>query len=323
MLPNLQVYITHDIFNNGIEAAEVFAFLQGANYHLPPSDKVKNQIATIIAILSIEHPEINHDQVRDVFFGNAPKCIAKDLQIIRNVIKAFQFIINSVNSTEKSIDIFLKTNKILKLNTTVFSVINQIHFPPSRMQDIIMIFKEIVDKESINHYIKAIFIFKTYSEDIFFDEYNKLTWFLLCLFILFKNAPPLVQFDLTNLISTLIRKKSDSLENNLLAMFDEIHKVSYPTAIKILNQTNATTDNLTRQMRRLLSIMVNIQQPISSRDLMVKFKHSDLSTFRKNYLSKAVSQGLVIRCLPEHPTSQNQTYKISQKGIDVMSKINI
>ena len=54
--------VTRAIFIKAINVSEALAFLQGANYHILPSDKSNNHAATIRAILSLQYPELPHLQ---------------------------------------------------------------------------------------------------------------------------------------------------------------------------------------------------------------------------------------------------------------------
>ncbi|MCY4780792.1 hypothetical protein ORI89_14125 [Sphingobacterium sp. UT-1RO-CII-1] len=47
-----------------------------------------------------------------------------------------------------------------------------------------------------------------------------------------------------------------------------------------------------------------------------KIKLLDRENFRKNYLQPAINAGLVGLTIPDKPTSKNQRYYLSAKGID-------
>jgi len=317
--------VTRAIFIKAINVSEALAFLQGANYHILPSDKSNNHAATIRAILSLQYPEITIDRVLAALDNKDPQCLAKDLQIIRNAVKAFRFMIDSLNTGEKSIDVFLQVNKILQLETTVFSGLSKTKFQRLRLQDLEAIFKAVVENEEVHPYMRAATVFKEYSDKKFFNEANELTWLFLCLYILFRDIsnPCLADFDLQNLVSVIIRNKSEPLDGFLSVMLDEIYNVSYPVALEILHKREAAKpDTVTSQAQRLLSAMTD-GNPMSSRELMVKLKLTDISSFRKRYLTPAVKSALVERSLPDHPSSPVQTYILTEKGREFLETSDI
>ena len=286
-------FVTHAIFIKAINATDGLSFLQGTNYHIPPSDKSNNHAATISAILSLQDPEITIDGVRAALDNKDPQCLSKDLQIIRNAVKAFRFMIDSLNTDEKSIDILLQVNKILTMETTVFFGLSQTNFQRRRQQDLEVIFKAVVENEEVHPYIRAAKVFNEYCDEKFFNEANELTWLFLCLYILFREIsnPCLADFNLQDLITAIIKNKSEPLDELLSVMLDEIINISYPVALEIVHKREATRpDTATSQARRLLSVM-EIGKTISARVLMTKFKNKHLPTFRKSYIKPALTLG--------------------------------
>ncbi|WP_326494317.1 Fic family protein [Sphingobacterium sp. UT-1RO-CII-1] len=67
------------------------------------------------------------------------------------------------------------------------------------------------------------------------------------------------------------------------------------------------------QVKGLLKVFSGIYSRI---ELQQKIKLLDRENFRKNYLQPAINAGLVGLTIPDKPTSKNQRYYLSAKGID-------
>lgn len=77
--------------------------------------------------------------------------------------------------------------------------------------------------------------------------------------------------------------------------------------------TPQVTPQDTPQVEELLKVFSGTHSRI---ELQQKIKLLDRENFRKNYLQPAINAGLVELTIPDKPTSRNQRYYLSEKGID-------
>jgi len=309
--------ITPEMLNNFSAIGTAFGYLQGAGNCVPPDEKANNHIENIHALLVLRHPHITQEQVRAAYFDEDLMCIGRELAKVRNFVKAYRFAILSLSTTESLIDDFLKINEILKLDATAYSEIKCALNPSQK--EIIGNLSGLLNDKKFHRYIQSAALYKKYSKEKFFAEFNEESWIFLSLLILFKGEHALSDFPLKNLIESMVKNRTGQFEVLLLSMLDELYEISYPLAIEIFNKRQAVTDQIkSKQVRKLLSVMEE-GKAVSAKELMSKLQFEDASSFRKNYMTPAVKSRFIEKCLPQS-TSPNQAYILTSKGVEFMQK---
>jgi Fic family protein len=84
------------------------------------------------------------------------------------------------------------------------------------------------------------------------------------------------------------------------------------TALREVAVTDQVADQLTDQVKSLLRILGN--ETLTAVDCMKRLKLSHRPTFRANYLTPALTAGLIEYTIPEKPQSRLQKYRLTAKG---------
>jgi ATP-dependent DNA helicase RecG len=81
--------------------------------------------------------------------------------------------------------------------------------------------------------------------------------------------------------------------------------------------TAPVTDPLTDPVKKLLIAIGNGEKSPTELRTILELKHRH--TFRKNYMEAALEDGFIEPTIPEKPTSQLQKYRLTDKGIYLLS----
>ena len=75
----------------------------------------------------------------------------------------------------------------------------------------------------------------------------------------------------------------------------------------MIAQLGTADSSVSEYVRRMLSVM-EYDVPYTASAIMEKLGLKSKETFRKNYMTPAIEQGLVEMTIPEKPQSRNQRY---------------
>ena len=318
-IPNISVLnVDHEFLHKINQIAYDFGFLDGINYQITSSEKNNNQIANIYAIALKKLPHIKIEQIEDVFFNRNSGCISKELSAIKSIVDAYLYIADATKTHEAAFQVFLVLNKILNTEMTPYTNIGYNNMQSWQMNELKNIFEATIEpylsEQKTNRYILAAEVFHSYYSGNRFTEFSQLPWLFLALYIIFPMDTLLPDMPLKGLVATMIEKKADYLQTFVISVLDEIYNTAHELRYMLhKKRIDCIPDFTTGPMQRLLAVMVD-NRPMSSRELMAKLKLTDMSSFRKRYLTPAVKSGLVERSLPDHPSSPAQTYILAANG---------
>lgn len=73
-----------------------------------------------------------------------------------------------------------------------------------------------------------------------------------------------------------------------------------------------------KEIDLLVTCLLKTQTPISAQQMLEFIDNVSFKQKRRRYLNKLLEMGLVLMTIPEKPTSKNQRYVLSRKGLDLL-----
>ncbi len=92
------------------------------------------------------------------------------------------------------------------------------------------------------------------------------------------------------------------------------NNVSYNDFQQVPSWTEKGTKLLPKRSRVLLSILVNVMEPIGMDTLMQRLAYENRKSFRDLYMNPLREEGLLRRTIPDKPNDPHQQYVITEKG---------
>lgn len=285
-----------------------------------------NRIKSIHSSLAIEANSLSLEQVKDVIDGKAIVGSQDEIQEVKNAYEAYKMIreVNpySIKDLKKVHGIMTclvvkESGKFRKGNEGVFDESgNCIHIcPPPEEVDRLM--NELFcwmkkNKNDINPLILSSIFHYEYVFIHPFSDGNGRTarlwqnvllsnWEEIFEYVPIESQIEEYQEDYYNAINNC-NKSGNSTEfiEFMLKMIDE-------TLLDLLNTTSVQSSHISSYVNKLLAVM----EPgvaMTSTELMGKLGMKSRISFRDNYLTPALENGLVKMTNPDKPTSKNQMY---------------
>ena len=283
-----------------------------------------NRIQTLRGSLAIEGNTLSEGQISTILAGKAVLAPQKEVQEVRNAIKAYDEYPNWNPENETDL---LKAHKIMtlglideigKYRTTAVGVIEAtkvIHIAPSAKR-VPLLMSDLFNwlKTTKEHPLIKSCIFHYEFEFIhpFADGNGRLgrLWQTLILSrwnSLFTNIPVesmvyAYQSDYYNAIS----QSSKDAESTAFIKF--MLKTILDKILECSDYTPQDTPQVTPQVKELLSVL---KGDMSKQEILGALGLSDKKSMTKCYIKPALSAGLIEMTIPNKPQSRNQKYRLS------------
>ena len=290
-----------------------------------------NRIRTIQGSLAIEGNTLSEAQITAILDGKAVIAPPKEIQEVRNAMKAYEAFKDWQPSREKDV---LYAHRILMAGLIddagqyrrggvgVMAGDQIIHMaPPANRVGVLM--QDLLNwlSTSEEHPLIQSSIFHYEFEFIhpFADGNGRMGWLWQTLILsrwnpIFANVP----------LESLVYQHQQAYYDALQASTDQTDCAPF---IRFMLQMildavqgmeagdpgeNQVTDQVTDQVSRLLAAIG--KQALSAQELMQRLELLHRPTFQKNYLNPALQAGLVERTQPDSPKSPTQRYRLTGKG---------
>ena len=285
-----------------------------------------NRIKSIHSSLAIEANSLTIEQVKDVIAGKTVIGLKDEIQEVKNAYAAYNMIkeINPYSITDLKkihgvMTYLLKEDagKFRKGDEGVFDEKgNCIHVcPPPEQVNTLM--NNLFDwaktnEKSINPLIlSSVFHYEFVFVHPFSDGNGRVSrlwqnvilsnWEEIFEYVPIESQIKKYQSDYYRVINDC-NKKGDSTKfiEFMLKMIDE-------TLLELLDMTSVQSSHISPYVNKLLSIMES-GAAMTSKELMEKLGMKSRISFRDNYLTPALKNGLIKMTNPDKPTSKNQMY---------------
>ena len=282
-----------------------------------------NKIRTLRGSLAIEGNTLSEDQISTIMEGKQVIAPLKEVQEVRNAIKAYDAYPSWEPSSEADL---LEAHGILTLGLLdspgryrhgAVGVMGQkevIHVaPPASRVPILM--SDLLDwlHNTETHPLIASCVFHYEFEFIHpFEDGNGRMGRLWQTLILSKWNPIFSNIPVESMIFENQASYYDSIAASTsvgqCGAFIEFMLSMIQKRIEISCGTDQVNDQVTDQVKSLLKVLKT--GIFSAAELMKKLKLSHKPTFRSNYLKPALKAGYIEMTIPEKPNSRNQKYQL-------------
>ena len=286
-----------------------------------------NLIRTIRGSLGIEGNTLSEEQVSTILDGKPVIAPLRDIQEVRNAIKAYDQYRQWDPGSESDL---LHAHRVLMLGLldapgqyrrTVIGVMGggEVHHigPPARRVPLLMANLLAWLGSTDEHPLIVSSVFHYEFEFIHpFEDGNGRMGRLWQTLILTRWKSLFAHIPVESLVYArqgdyyeAIRQSSAVGESTpfIAFMLEIIH-----AALQMPTLSDQVSDQVTDQVARLL-VALRIG-PKTAAELMAEMGLSHRPTFRKNYIRPALSAGLVEMTRPESPTARDQKYRLTEKG---------
>ena len=285
-----------------------------------------NRIESIHSSLAIEANSLSFDQVKDIIDGKFVIGPKDEIQEVQNAYNAY-LMIKEVNPY--SIEDLKKIHGVLtyltvnesgvfrKGNEGVFDEKGNCIFvcpPPEQLNNLMnQLFNWMNEKKDEIHPLILSSIF--HYEFVFIHPFSDGNGSTARLWqnVLLSNWEPLFEYvpiesetkeyqdDYYNVINNC-NKRGDSTEfiEFMLKMIDEVLN-------SLIEGVNKQINHINIYVKKLLEVM-EVGISYTTTELMELLDMKSRNSFRENYLTPAIENGLVKMTYPDNPTSKNQTY---------------
>ncbi len=296
------------------------------NLNKMPHLRRNNKIKSIHSSLAIEANSLSLNQVKDVIDGKLVLGSKREIQEVKNAYKAYEMIKEfnpySIKDLKKAHGIMtylitLESGDFRKGDEGVFDEKGVcIHIcPPPDQLDILMnnLFNWIKkNKDQIHPLIlSSVFHYEFVFIHPFSDGNGRIS--RLWQNIILSNWKDI--FEYIPIESQLFKYQNDYYEaiakcnkngdstifvEFMLNMFDQVLD-------EIINNTPPSLNEDDININKILNVM-DINIPMTAKEIMNKLGIKSKETLRKNYLNPAMEKGLIKQTIPDKPTSKRQMY---------------
>ena len=290
-----------------------------------PRLRKQNRINSIHSSLAIENNNLSYEQVVDVINDKLVMGPQKEIQEVKNAYNAYEMLTElnpySLDDLKKvhGVMTFLtikESGEFRKGSEGVFDGDKCIFICPpadrvkSLMEDLFNWMKE--NKDNIHPLIlSSIF----HYEFVFIHPFNDgngrtarlwqniilYNWKRIFEYLPIESRIHKYQEEYYNVIAkSHINGNSNEFIEFMLKMINE-------TLDEVSNTVPDIVDNTTININKLLDVM-EINKPVTSKELMDKLNIKTKETLRSGYLDPAINAGYIKLTIPDKPTSKNQMY---------------
>ena len=319
-------YITTKMLDSCISISQKIERI--SSYHSlkrMPTLRRNNRIESIHSSLAIEANSLSLDQVKDVINGNPVIGPQKEIDEVKDALKAYEIIEEYDPFKEKDL---LKAHKLIAKTIdkecgryrshsegvidekgTVIHIAPSEKMVPSLMGDLFNWLKKDKDtplliKSCIFHY-EFVFIHPFGDgngrtarlwQNVLLMKWNNLFEYIPIESHIYKYQKEYY---------ASIDKSNKAGNSNLFIEF--MLQMIDQTIDDVLKSVNQETKNISEQVNRLLDVM-DFDIPLSANELMTRLGIKSKETLRGSYLNPAIENGLVKMTIPDKPNSKNQKY---------------
>ena len=286
-----------------------------------PTLRLQNRIRTIQASLAIEQNSLTVDQVSDVLEGKRVIGPQREIQEVKNAIRAYEELPNWEPHSPSD---FLRAHGLLMETLAddagafrasgvgIYREEELVHMAPPA--------------DKVPHQIRDLFGWLettdlhpllasavTHYEIEFihpFSDGNGRMGRLWQTLILSQWEPQLAWLP----VETVIHDRQRDYYEALAASDQAVDAGAFVNfaleSILQALQTDQESDQVTDQVKLLLSVLKKSGKPLSTAQLMKRLKLRHRPTFRRNYLQPALKANLIAMTDPDSPSSPKQKYKL-------------
>lgn len=317
--------LSNEMLNKSISITEkVGKVTSFSSLNRMPTLRKNNKIRSIHSSLVIEANSLSLDQVRDVIDGKLVLGPAKEIQEVKNAMKAYSMIEDFNGYSESDL---LKAHKILTDlilddagkyrnhgegvydGDKVIFMAPPEYFVPKLMNDL---FEWLANNNETHILIKSCVF---HYEFVFihpFSDGNGRTARLWQNVLLTKWNPLFEYLPLESQIQkhqdeyyqTISKCHRNGNSNDFIEFMLRMIDASLDDVINILEKE---VGNISINVNRLLDVMEK-DVPLSAIEIMNRLGIKSRDTLRNSYLKPAIENGLVKMTLPDSPNSKNQRY---------------
>jgi len=293
-----------------------------------------NRIRTLRGSLAIEGNALTEDQIRTILDGKPVIAPPREVQEVRNAIKAYDEYPNWNPANETDL---LKAHEIMCTGLLdapghyrtggvgVMGPKKVIHVAPpaSRVPELM---GDLLGwlKNTNEHALVSSCVFHYEFEFIHpFEDGNGRLGRLWQTLILTRWNPLFVNIPVESMVYANQRDYykaifQSSKEGQSTAFIEFMLKMVFEKINESKGETDQESDQVTDQVKGLLSAFDSSRgKTYSASELMVVLDLSHRPTFRQNYLRPALEAGFIEMTIPDKPNSRNQKYRLSSKGKDL------
>ena len=300
--------------------------LNSLNLDKNPRLRKQNRINSIHSSLAIENNKLSYDQVMDVINDKFVIGPQKEIQEVKNAYNAYQMLTKvdpySIEDLKKvhGVMMFLtieESGEFRKGPEGVFDGEKCIFIcpPADRVNELINnLFNWMKENNDIHPLIlSSIFHYEFVFIHPFSDGNGRIArlWQNIILYN-WKNI-----FEYLPIESRIYKYQEEYYEAIARCHVNGDSNVFVEFMLKMINESLDEVsimpiDNNTININNLLNVM-EINKPMTSKEIMKKLKIKSKETLRNNYLDPAIDAGYVKLTIPDKPTSKNQMYyKVSK-----------
>ena len=300
--------------------------LNSLNLDKNPRLRKQNRINSIHSSLAIENNKLSYDQVMDVINDKFVIGPQKEIQEVKNAYNAYQMLTKvdpySIEDLKKvhGVMTFLtieESGEFRKGPEGVFDGEKCIFIcpPADRVNELINnLFNWMKENNDIHPLIlSSIFHYEFVFIHPFSDGNGRIArlWQNIILYN-WKNI-----FEYLPIESRIYKYQEEYYEAIARCHVNGDSNVFVEFMLKMINESLDEVsimpiDNNTININNLLNVM-EINKPMTSKEIMKKLKIKSKETLRNNYLDPAIDAGYVKLTIPDKPTSKNQMYyKVSK-----------
>jgi len=319
--------ITPTILNKVAEISEMIGRLSVLQGELSPQLRRGNRIRTIQSSLAIENNTLTVEQVTAVLEGKRVLGLPREIQEVRNAFTVYEqmaqwqaYKVQDLLSAHQLLMQGLsdESGQFRRAGVGIYNGEQLVHMAPPANK-VTQLMQELCDwlKNTDVHPLIAGCIFHYELEFIHpFSDGNGRMGRLWQTLILYHWQPLFAYLPVETIIKdkqqeyyAVLRHCDQQAESTL---FIEFMLNALSTAIQESKHTDQVSVQVNDQVKALLSILK--MGTYSAKQLREKLKLKHPQSFRDNYLTPAISGGLIEMTIPETPRSRLQQYRLTHKG---------
>ncbi|MGE4286291.1 MAG: Fic family protein [Phycisphaerae bacterium] len=290
-----------------------------------------NRVQTLRGSLAIEGNKLTEEQISAVLDGKNVVAPIKDLQELRNAIKAYDSFMNWNPSSEKDL---LDAHKIMttglldlpgryrKGNVGVIGGGKVVHRAPqaARVPELMASLLTWLGKSDEHPLIKSCVFHYEFEFIHPFDDGNGRIGRLWQTLILSKWNPIFVDIPVESMIYANQQKYYEAIAKSSLAGESTAFIEFMLALIKAETgssgkHTDQVSDQVNDQVKLLLGLYGRLgKSELSASEMMKEFNLSHRASFRANYLRPAMEAGFIEMTIPQSPQSRLQKYRLTAAG---------
>ena len=287
------------------------------------------RIKTIQGSLQIEGNSLTVEQVTAVLGGKKVLALPRDVQEIRNAMKAYDGL--DIWRADSQIDLLAahavmmkglvddpgqyRSGSVgIKKGEAVVHIAPPAHMINSLMSELF----SFIDKLETHPLIKSCIFHYEFEYIHPFSDGNGRLGRLWQTLILSEWKPIFQDIPVESVIKEYQQEYYDVLnqsnrENHAGSFVEFMLKIIHETLCDISTQEAPVRVSVTASVKKLLSLLKKVG-PIGNQEILKRLKLKNRRRMRESYIRPAIEQGLIEYTVPDKPTSRNQQYRLTSEG---------